>query len=142
MSTLYQKFKNLPINFSVIGLEQTPTTSDYFCTPKGASIIGWAGVDGIHYCFIEGFGDMVFAVSPCNLPGDYVHPLAETFEDFLRLMLMCSGLDAMEQGLTVIDASHYGIEKLFVPYMAEAISGRMPELVVIKATEKEPFTVV
>ena len=52
------------------------------------------------------------------------------------------GLDAMEQGLTVIDASHYGIEKLFVPYMAEAISGRMPELVVIKATEKEPFTVV
>ena len=92
MSALYQKFKNLPINFSAIGLEQTPATSDYFCTPKGATIIGWAGVDGIHYCFIEGFGDMVFAVSPCNLPGDYVHPLAENFEDFLRLMLMCSGL--------------------------------------------------
>jgi len=97
MPTLYQKFKNLPINFSAIGLESNPSTSDYFCTPQGAKIIGWAGVDGIHYCFIEGFGDMVFAVSPCNLPGDYVHPLAETFEDFLRLMLMCSGLDAMEQ---------------------------------------------
>lgn len=52
------------------------------------------------------------------------------------------GLDAMEQGLAVIDASHYGIEKLFVPYMAEVMEGRMPELVVIKATEKEPFTVV
>lgn len=52
------------------------------------------------------------------------------------------GLDAMEQGLAVIDASHYGIEKLFVPYMAEVLEGRMPELVVIKATEKEPFTVV
>ncbi len=97
MTTLYQKFKNLPVKFSAIGLEQTPATSDYFCTPKGANIIGWAGVDGIHYCFLEGFGDMVFAVSPCNLPGDYVHPLAENFEDFLRLMLMCSGLDAMEQ---------------------------------------------
>lgn len=97
MRNLYQVFKNLPINFSTIGLEQEPTTSDYFCTPKGAEIIGWAGVDGIHYCFLEGFGDMVFAVSPCNLPGDYVHPLAESFEDFLRLMLMCSGLDAMEQ---------------------------------------------
>jgi len=97
MTSLYQKFRKLPINFSTIGLEQEPATSDYFCTPKGAEIIGWAGVDGIHYCFIEGFGEMVFAVSPCNLPGDYVHPLAESFEDFLRLMLMCSGLDAMEQ---------------------------------------------
>ena len=97
MTTLYQKFKQLPINFSAIGLEQGSATGDYFCTPKGAEIIGRAGVDGIHYCFIEGFGDMVFAVSPCNLPGDYVHPLAKSFEDFLRLMLMCSGLDALEQ---------------------------------------------
>lgn len=52
------------------------------------------------------------------------------------------GLDAMEQGLAVIDASHYGIEKLFVPYMAEVFANRMPELIVIKATQKEPFTVV
>lgn len=112
MTTLYQKFKNLPINFSAIGLEQTPATSDYFCTPKGANIIGWAGVDGIHYCFLEDFGDMVFAVSPCNLPGDYVHPLAESFEDFLRLMLMCSGLDAMEQ-------LHGWSKDTFENYMAE-----------------------
>ena len=52
------------------------------------------------------------------------------------------GLDAMEQGLAVIDASHYGIEKLFVPYMAEVFANRMPELLVIKAAEKEPFNVV
>ena len=52
------------------------------------------------------------------------------------------GLDAMEQGLAVIDASHYGIEKLFVPYMAEVFASRMPELMVVKASEKEPFTVV
>jgi putative NIF3 family GTP cyclohydrolase 1 type 2 len=52
------------------------------------------------------------------------------------------GLDAMEQGLADIDASHYGIEKLFVPYMAEVFANRMPELIVIKATQKEPFTVV
>ena len=52
------------------------------------------------------------------------------------------GLDAMEQGLAVIDASHYGIEKLFVPYVAEVFANRMPELMVIKAAEKEPFTVV
>lgn len=112
MTDLYQTFKNLSINFSAIGLEPTPNTSDYFCTPKGAKIIGWAGVDGIHYCFIEGFGDMVFAVSPCNLPGDYVHPLAESFEDFLRLMLMCSGLDAIEQ-------AHGWNKDTFEEYMAK-----------------------
>ena len=52
------------------------------------------------------------------------------------------GLDAMEQGLNVIDAGHYGIEKLFVPYMAEVFESQMPELNVIKASEKEPFFVV
>lgn len=112
MTKTYQKFKKLPINFSAIGLEQDPTANDYFCTPKGANIIGWAGVDGIHYCFLEGFGDMVFAVSPCNLPGAYVHPLAESFEDFLRLLLMCSGLDAMEQ-------VHGWSKETFEQYMAE-----------------------
>jgi len=112
MTTLYQKFKQLPIDFSAIGLEPGAASGEYFCTPKGAEIIGWAGVDGIHYCFIEGFGDMVFAVSPCNLPGDYVHPLAESFEDFLRLMLMCSGLDAMEQ-------IHGWSKDVFEKYMAE-----------------------
>ena len=112
MSTIYQKFKKLPLNFYALGLEQLPTTSDYFCTPKGAKLIGWAGVDGIHYCFLKDFGEMVFAVSPCNLPGDYVHPLAKNFEDFLRLMLACNGLDAMEQ------ANGWG-KDIFEEYLVE-----------------------
>lgn len=60
-------------------------------------MIGWEGVDGIHYCFVKGFGEVVFAVNPSNLPGDYVHPLARSFEDFLRLLLACEGLAAVEQ---------------------------------------------
>ncbi|RAZ07218.1 hypothetical protein DK853_53380, partial [Klebsiella oxytoca] len=50
--TLYEKFKNLHIDFSSLGLEQGGSRSDYFCTPKGAKVIGWEGVDGIHYCFV------------------------------------------------------------------------------------------
>ena len=95
--TLYEKFKNLHIDFSSLGLEQGGSRSDYFCTPKGAKVIGWEGVDGIHYCFVKGFGEVVFAVNPSNLPGDYVHPLARSFEDFLRLLLACKGLAAVEQ---------------------------------------------
>lgn len=94
--TMYEKYKKLDLDFSQLGLEPGDARSDYFCTPKGAEVIGWTGVDGIHCCFVKGFGEMVFAVNPSNLPGDYVHPLARSFEDFLRLILAC-GLDAAEQ---------------------------------------------
>jgi len=95
--TLYEKFKKLDINFSQISLEQSDTPSDYFCTPQGAEVIGWAGVDGIHCCFVKGFGETVFTVSPMNSRGNYVKPVANTFEDFLRLLLACGGVDAVEQ---------------------------------------------
>lgn len=95
--TAYEKFQTLELDKALLGLEQGDEGSDYFCTPVGAQVIGWAGVDGIHCCFVEGFGEMVFAVSPANLPGDYVHPLARSFEEFVRLLLACSGLDAAEQ---------------------------------------------
>lgn len=49
------------------------------------------------------------------------------------------GLDAMEQGLIIMDAGHYGIEKIFVPYMAEFFENQMPEINVVKAAQKAPF---
>jgi hypothetical protein len=60
-------------------------------------VIGWAGVDGIHYCFVRGFGEMVFAVSPMNTTGNYVHPVARDFMDFLRLLLVCGDVVVLEQ---------------------------------------------
>lgn len=95
--TLYERYKQLNIDFAQLDLEPGPERGDYFCTPEGARVIGWAGVDGIHYCFVDGFEDMVFAVSPCSLPGEYVHPLARSFEDFLRLLLAAGGGAALEQ---------------------------------------------
>ncbi len=95
--TMYDKFKKLDIDFSRLGLGQGDTQSDYFCAPKGAKVIGWEGVDGIHYCFVKGFGETVFAVNPSNTPGDCVHPLAHNFEDFLRLLLACGSTAAVEQ---------------------------------------------
>lgn len=97
MSSFYQKFLRKHINLAPLGVEQSSDNTIYFCTPKGTSIIGWAGVDGIHYCFIRGFGEMVFAVNPSNANPDYVHPLANSFEDFLRLLLASGSADALEQ---------------------------------------------
>ena len=95
--TTYQKFQRLNIDHSVIGLDQNISYTEYFCTPLGAEIIAETGVDGIHYCFIKGFNEMVFAISPSDLPGENVHPIAKDFEDLLRLLLACGCMDAIEQ---------------------------------------------
>lgn len=53
-----------------------------------------------------------------------------------------AGIDAMEQGLCVIDAGHFGLEKIFMPYMKEFFEREFPQLEVIIAEEKAPFTVI
>ncbi len=54
----YLDYKNKNIDPSVLGFETGDDKSDYITTTKGAKIIGWAGVDGIHFCFIKNFGNM------------------------------------------------------------------------------------
>ena len=99
MDRTFQKFLQSKIDLSSVGVEFREDNAPYFCTPKGASIFGWAGVDGIHFCFIRGFGNMVFAISPMNSAPDFVHPLARNFADFLRLLLACSDEAALERNL-------------------------------------------
>ena len=94
MDLLYEKYKNLKIDGSWIGLEagaQTP----YFCTPIGAEIIGWN--NGIHYCFIKGFGDMVFCVNPETCCDYNVYPIARNFCDFLGLILATGNTNILQQ---------------------------------------------
>ncbi len=97
MPLTYQNFIKKSISLELLGVGCRENGYPYFCTPKGAQIFGWAGVDGIHFCRIRGFGEMVFAISPMNCPGEYVHPVAENFEDFLRLLLACGDSAALEQ---------------------------------------------
>lgn len=52
------------------------------------------------------------------------------------------GIDAVAQGLTVIDAGHYGIEKLFIPYMEEFMKRELPKLRIYRAEFCEPFVVI
>lgn len=52
------------------------------------------------------------------------------------------GIDAIAQGLNIIDAGHYGIEKLFIPYMKEFLHRELPNIQLYQAEQKEPFVVV
>ena len=53
-----------------------------------------------------------------------------------------SGIDANQKGLMVIDAGHYGVEHLFISYMANEMRGYFPSIEVIEEPKKEPFYVV
>ena len=47
------------------------------------------------------------------------------------------GLDALGEGLSIIDAGHYGLEHMFVEYMAKYIKKNLPNLTTF--TEKTEF---
>lgn len=94
MNLLYERYKNLKIDGSWIGLEAGSLTP-YFCTPIGAEIIGWD--NGIHYCFIKGFGDMVFCVNPETCCDYNVYPIARNFCDFLGLILSTGNTNTLQQ---------------------------------------------
>lgn len=93
--TDFQKYEKLGLDGSWINLERGDPKGGYFCTPKGARVIGWE--NGVHYCFIRGYGGMVFAVNPESCAEENVYPLAADFRDFLRLLLSCGTTTAIEQ---------------------------------------------
>ena len=53
-----------------------------------------------------------------------------------------TGIDAAAAGMAVIDAGHYGLEYLFIPYMAEYLKEKIPELEIMQQTRTEPFQIL
>jgi dinuclear metal center YbgI/SA1388 family protein len=52
------------------------------------------------------------------------------------------GLDALEMGLSIIDASHYGLEKIFMEFMAGYLRDYMPEVEILVAETGIPYKFV
>lgn len=95
MIDLFQQFRKLNIDTSLISLEWQDEIYPYFCYPLNAKAIGFEG--SIMYCFIEGYGDMVFASNPETCIDINVYPLARSFKDFLRLIITCGSANPIEQ---------------------------------------------
>lgn len=53
-----------------------------------------------------------------------------------------TGIDAVACGMAVIDAGHYGIEHIFVPYMQQYLMEHAPEVAVLAQREAEPFAII
>lgn len=95
MNTVFEQYKALEIDESLISLEQLDDIQPYFCYPKNAKAIGFEGC--IMYCFIEGYGETVFASNPESCADINVYPLAKNFHDFISLILACGSANPIEQ---------------------------------------------
>lgn len=52
------------------------------------------------------------------------------------------GIDALEQGLCVIDAGHYGLEHIFTSYMKEYLEKKCPALELKEQPLRQPFHII
>ena len=52
------------------------------------------------------------------------------------------GIDAVAKGLNIIDAGHYGIEKIFIESVKEYLKRSFPDLAVYAHRDVEPFVVI
>ncbi len=52
------------------------------------------------------------------------------------------GMDALEQGMAVIDAGHFGLEQIFVPYMEEYIKRELGGVEVMMQKPESPFRII
>lgn len=90
----FSTYAALPINGAQIGLEWG-SDEPSFCTPVGAEI--FATNNGIQFCLVPEYGEMVFAVDGDACGDALVFPLAQSFADFFRLILACGNTAAIEQ---------------------------------------------
>ncbi len=53
-----------------------------------------------------------------------------------------SGIDAVARGLCIIDAGHYGVEHIFIKYMAQRLGDEFSDIEVISAPMTMPYYIV
>lgn len=53
-----------------------------------------------------------------------------------------TAIDAMAQGLAIIDAGHYGTESIFIPWVTEKLAGLLGDCQVEGMEIEQPFTVI
>ena len=92
----YEEYKKSNLDLSALGFMRGDEDGGYMCDPVGARVLGWCGVDGIHFSTVSGC-EVVFAVSPMNFYDHDVQPVAKDFGEFLSLLLTCRDTAAIEQ---------------------------------------------
>lgn len=94
------------------------------------------------------FGDMEQKVSRLAIsPGSGKTAVAPAIEKGADVLVTGDighhdGLDAVEQGLAVIDAGHYGTEYIFIDDMKQFLEEKLPVLEIVTTPIVHPFQVI
>ena len=97
---------------------------------------------------VKVFGDLEQQISKVAIcPGSGKSVIGESLKNGVEVLITGDidhheGIDAAAQGMAIIDAGHYGIEKIFIPYMKEFLEKNTKGLEIIEQPEKHPFVYV
>lgn len=104
--------------------------------------------DAFHLSHVKVFGDAdteirMVAISPGSGKSEISHAIRKAADVLVTGDIdHHSGIDAVAKGITIVDAGHYGIEHIFISYIANYLKGKTGTLEVVCADKKEPFWLV
>lgn len=101
--------------------------------------------EAFHIEQVKVFGDLDAGVTTAAIcPGSGKSVINEALKNKVQILITGDidhheGIDAAAQGMAVIDAGHYGIEKIFIPYMKQYLEKNTKEIMIKEQPEKQPF---
>lgn len=104
--------------------------------------------EAFHVEQVKVFGDLGAAVTKAAIcPGSGKSVISEALKAGVQVLITGDidhheGIDAAAQGMAVIDAGHYGIEKIFIPYMKQYLEENTKGLTILEQPEKQPFVYI
>lgn len=94
---------------------------------------------------VKVFGDLRAKVTKAAIcPGSGKSVIGEALKSGVQVLITGDidhheGIDAAAQGMAIIDAGHYGVEKIFIPFMRQYLEENTKGLVILEQPEKQPF---
>ena len=147
IKTTRKSYNSEKRSFFNLGLryESPAKAGRYFCTPKKAEIFASLGVDGIHFCTIPSFGELVFAVVPEAADGRYAFPVANDMAEFFSLVASLSGAGLIDQIPSMTKETferQLSTENAHLPASVTAELEELVKLFDVKPLEGSPYDYV
>ena len=117
-------------------------------SPAPLREICWSVKDRFHLGAVKVFGDMDQPVSRIAIsPGSGKSMIKAALDKKADVLITGdidhhTGIDAVAQGLAVIDAGHYGIEHIFIEDVKEYLKEKLEGVEVQAAPVRHPFQIV
>lgn len=117
-------------------------------SPAPLREICWSVKDRFHLGAVKVFGDMDQPVSRIAIsPGSGKSMIKAALDKKADVLITGdidhhTGIDAVAQGLSVIDAGHYGIEHIFIEDVKEYLKEKLEGVEVKAAPVRHPFQIV